>query len=148
MKHGLPFYFINRKKWKQSKSMELYFQSLIIQTIEFSWLQGGTVKNLLFHIQEAHSKQEKVHWKGAKNLQNNFYFKKTARWKKKYLSECRKKRHSETLQATKTNDWYLHDWIWFEFCFDRLDWDFYFWFLIVYILENGWQNNQKRKILR
>lgn len=74
MKHGLPFYFINRKKWKQLKSMELYFQSLIIQTIEFSWLQGGTVKNLLFHIQEAHSKQEKVHWKGAKNLQNNFYF--------------------------------------------------------------------------
>lgn len=74
MMNELLLIYKKPQKWNKSQSMEHYFKSIIFQTIEFIWFQGGTVKNSFCHIQDIHSKQEKVHWKGAKNYQNNFYF--------------------------------------------------------------------------
>lgn len=70
MKYGLQILLYKpQEKWtvKKSQSMEHYFKSIILQTTKFSSFQGGTVKNLFCLIQDTHSKQEKVHWKGAKN---------------------------------------------------------------------------------
>lgn len=65
-------YITNPQKWKKSKSMENYFKSIISQAIKFSSFQFETVKNSACLIQDHISKQEKVHWKDVKNLQNNF----------------------------------------------------------------------------
>lgn len=72
MKKGLFLIYKPQEKWNKSQSMENYFKSIIIQTIEFISFQFGTVKNSKFWWQDLHSNQKKVHWKGAKNMQNNF----------------------------------------------------------------------------
>lgn len=98
------FYFINRKKWKQSKSMEHYFKSITFQTIEFILFQGGTVKNSFCHIQDIHSKQEKVRWKGAKNLQNNFYFINRKKYEKNGLISGKKDVPEYNERSRQMND--------------------------------------------
>lgn len=69
------------QKWRKSKSIENYSKSISFHEIKSLSFRFETVKNLEFLIQDHISKQEKVLWKGAKNLPNSFILKNPQKWK-------------------------------------------------------------------
>ena len=100
------------QKWRKSKSIENYSKSISFHEIKSLSFQFETVKNLEFLIQDHTSKQEKVLWKGAKNLHNSksFYFLKNKIMKKNVMVWFPKKKTFRN-STTDNEKWLILAWI-------------------------------------
>lgn len=100
------------QKWRKSKSIENYSKSISFHEIKSLSFQFETVKNLEFLIQDHISKQEKVLWKGVKNLHNSksFYLLKNKIMKKNVMVWFPKKKTFRN-STTDNEKWLILAWI-------------------------------------
>ena len=149
MKNGLLFITNCKQNGKNHNQWRIIFNHLSCKQLNLYGSKVGRWR-ICFALFKIYIQDQKRCIEKVRRISKIILFHKPQEeWKKtSWFDFQRQKQHSEIQQRIKTSDWSLLVWIWSGCCFDRLDWDFYFWFLIVYILGNGWQNNQRRKILR